>query len=347
MNSTKTPSVAVLLATYNGARYIPAQLCSLRDNRTHFALHWLDDHSTDGTRDAVRASAGDCGIELRECHQPDHLGVPRSYFRLLELVEADIYLFCDQDDIWQPNKLDATVDSLLPQLGNPALSFTDYTIFEDTQPGIFIDQRPPAHKKALSKAISESVIYAFLPGGPSAQTQGFTKPLRDLYVKHRQTALNHAAMHDWWMYDIATACGSVTRLEDAPKVLYRRHANSFCATLFQTSNRQAFISWRRNQLLRQIIARHARGLLLAAPTLPTGDGLNRMLQYARLASAIDTRQSLASALRLSRLGIKSMSSPISMLFSCVLSSASDTLLEKEARAIGLLSSSTSKSPGSA
>lgn len=347
MKSRQTVSVAVLLATHNGARYVWPQLRSLRDNATSFVLHWLDDHSTDMTRDAVRACARDCRLELHEWHQPDHLGLPRTYFRLMELVEADLYLFCDQDDVWQPGKLDATVTHLVPQLANPALSFTDYLTFEDAQPGILTDPHPPADRKALTKAVQDSVIYAFLPGGPSAQTQGFTKPLRNLFLQQKEIALSFAAMHDWWMYDLATACGSVTRLEHAPRVLYRRHQDSFCATLFQTSKKRPLISWHRNQLLRQIISRHAKGLLLAAKSLPPGEKLSRMLRYARLAASVDARQSIPSGIRLSRLGMKSMSSPLSMLLACLLTSADASYpLGRDAASIGVLPRPVSQIPGS-
>src|SRR5690242_594035 len=86
--------VSILLATYNGAAYVGDQIRSLRDNVTEFTLHWIDDHSTDGTREAVRSAARTCGVILKEWHQEQHLGVPHTFFRLLELVDSDIYLFC-------------------------------------------------------------------------------------------------------------------------------------------------------------------------------------------------------------------------------------------------------------
>jgi len=117
--------VAILLATYNGARFVEQQIRSLKDNDIKFTLHWLDDHSVDNTRETVRAAARSGDIELKEWHQPQHLGVPGAFFRLLECVEADVYLFCDQDDIWQPDKIDVTVGELLPDLELPVICFSD------------------------------------------------------------------------------------------------------------------------------------------------------------------------------------------------------------------------------
>ena len=131
MKTQQHAKVAVLLATYNGARFIEPQINSFKENATPFTLHWLDDHSTDNNRDAVRASALRSGIDFREWHQPQHWGYPGAFFQLLECVDADIYLFCDQDDIWQPGKIDATVADLLPDISSPALCFSDPLIFED------------------------------------------------------------------------------------------------------------------------------------------------------------------------------------------------------------------------
>jgi len=83
MTTHQTPTVAVLLPTYNGARYVDAQIRSLTQNTIPFTLHWLDDHSSDETCAAVAASARNAGIELKEWHQPHHLGFPATFLLLM------------------------------------------------------------------------------------------------------------------------------------------------------------------------------------------------------------------------------------------------------------------------
>jgi len=142
-------SVAVLLATYNGARFLEPQIRSLKENAVPFTLHWLDDHSNDDTREALRALTRSVGIELHEWHQPQHLGVPGAFFQLLECVDADFYLFCDQDDIWQPGKIDTTVANLFPDIDSPVICCSDPFVFDDRQPEVLhrlsdlIGARPP------------------------------------------------------------------------------------------------------------------------------------------------------------------------------------------------------------
>jgi len=77
------PKVAVLLATFNGAPFVDEQIRSLAANNTSFTLHWLDDHSTDNTREIVRAASSNSGIELNELHQAQRLGLPGTFYRLL------------------------------------------------------------------------------------------------------------------------------------------------------------------------------------------------------------------------------------------------------------------------
>src|SRR5581483_6262488 len=174
MSKRKDLEVAILLPSYNGERYVEEQLRSLKRNNTKFTLQWLDDHSTDDTRRIVRSVARDTGIELREWHQPQRLGVPTVFFELLECVQADIYLFCDQDDIWQPGKIDATVENLLCDLDSPAMVFTDPLIFKDGEP----DRQYRVLellKVDVQVALQESRMFMTMIG--YGHTQGFTRAL--------------------------------------------------------------------------------------------------------------------------------------------------------------------------
>jgi rhamnosyltransferase len=288
-------TVAILLATYNGAEFIEPQIKSLTDNKTNFTLHWLDDHSIDNTRDAVRDVALRSGVELHEWHQPQHLGVPAAFFQLLECVDADIYLFCDQDDIWQPGKIDATAASLLPDVGTPALCFSDPLMFSTDSPGIFrhvsdiMDLRAPA-------VLEESRLFMSHPAW--GNTIGFTRGLRDLYLKHKDIARKHASMHDWWMYIIAVVSGTAQMLTNSPTALYRRHRDNFSNSVFYQKGIAG--TWRFQQEHRREASLQARGFLLAAETLPRGPKLERAVELAKRIAKLDRRQTPAALFYLSR-----------------------------------------------
>jgi glycosyltransferase involved in cell wall biosynthesis len=292
--------VAVLLATYNGARFIEPQIRSLRENATLFTLHWLDDHSTDNTREALHASVLSSGIDLREWHHLHRQGFPGAFLQLLECVDADIYLFCDQDDIWQPGKIDATVANLLPVLASSTLCFSDPLVFNDDQPESFrhlsdiVDAKGPAF-------LEESKLFTFTPA--MGHTVGFTRSLREIFLRHKDIARAYAVGHDWWMYLIAASSGTPRMLSNVPTTLWRRHGNNWTAAFYRRSQRGVgrFLStWTTQQARRRLLSRQATGFVLASATLTPGPKLERLLTLARLVSTLNRRQSPAELVRLMR-----------------------------------------------
>lgn len=300
------PKVAVLLATYNGSQFIETQIRSLGENATPFTLHWLDDHSTDDTREIVRRAAQSAGVELSEWHQPQHLGVPSSFFQLMECVEADIYLFCDQDDIWQPGKIDATVASLLPDVTSPVLCFAESLLFNNDTSEVVRPLSDLVGKARFGNALKRPATFGmFSPAIAPGHNQGFTRPVREMFLKHKAIARAHAFCHDFWLYDITIATGTVRLLSEVPTVLWRQHASN----VSHGSKDSCVIrqKWRKYQLIRQLVSRHARGFILAAPTLTPSPTLNRLCELARLASTIDQRQ---TAIEIGRLIYRDVTPPI-------------------------------------
>lgn len=294
------PKVAVLLATHNGARFVEPQIASLKDNAAAFTLHWLDDHSTDNTREVARAAAASAGIDLKEWHQPQHERLPGAFFRLMECVDADIYMFCDQDDIWQPGKIDAVVANLRPDVGSPVLCFSDCLMFDNDAPGVFqrvsdvLDINTPA-------ALEESRTFMSPPA--AGHTIGFTRPLREIFLKHKDVARAYAFNHDWWMYVVAQASGTPRMLVDVPTTLYRQHGNNATGVFFKRGIRYLASTWRIQRVLRQHLSRQAEGFVLAAPLLPPGPKRDRLVALAKLVATVDRRLSPAALVRLARRGV--------------------------------------------
>ena len=300
MSVKRTPSVSVLLATYNGSSFVGAQIRSLRDNSTAFILDWLDDHSTDDTREVVRAAAARAGVPLREWHQPQHLGVPATFFTLLESVEADIYMFCDQDDIWQPGKIDSAVENLRPDLEIPALCFSDPLMFYEDRPGVTV-KMSDFHKIKTPEALEPSRALMVCPA--AGQSIGLTKPLRDLYMRHRTIAREHAVEHSSWMYLIAVSSGTYRMLVNAPTTLYRRHSNNVTARYYERRGNmlgRLLATWKLQHALRRNMAKQAIGFVNAAHTLNVSPQLDRLVELGKIVSTMERRQSLLTLFRLAR-----------------------------------------------
>lgn len=293
-------SVAVLLATHNGDPFVAQQVASLAENSTRFTLHWLDDYSTDATRDSVRSAAAKAGIELREWHQPQRQNLPGAFFRLLELVEADFYLFCDQDDIWQPGKIDATVAALRGEPEVPRLCYSEPWLFSTESPTVL---RRYFQAIGTDTAVAREVSRAFVVNPAVGNTVGLNRSLRDIFMRHSGVASAHAAMHDYWMYLIGLGSGRVEMLRDVPTTLYRQHSRNALGVQVGKEGPKRETTREFYRSVRRRVARQARGFIMAAETLPADGNRGRLLACAKLAARLDERTSLRQLLRLARQGI--------------------------------------------
>jgi hypothetical protein len=190
------------------------------------------------------------------------------------------------------------VANLRPDIGTPAICFSDPLAFKHDQPHKPCRMLELLRSKA-DVALQESRIFMSVVG--NGNTEGFTRPLRDIYMRHKDIARAYAFGHDMWMYVIAVASGKARLMTDAPTTLYRWHGTNVTGEYIRWSGRGAgriIVTWRQHQLARRSVSRHAEGFILAAPTLPQSPKLERLLAVARLVSAIHRRQSLAALVRL-------------------------------------------------
>ena len=94
------------MATYNGARYIREQLDSLAaQTLTPYDLVVTDDGSTDATLEIVRDFAREAPFPVRVYCNESRLGFADNFLRATSFCEGELIAFCDQDDIWLPEKL--------------------------------------------------------------------------------------------------------------------------------------------------------------------------------------------------------------------------------------------------
>ena len=105
------PHLTILMATYNGGKFIEAQLNSLRAQSFAGWRLWVrDDGSSDDTVEIVRHYADQ--DERVRLLPPDgmRLGAAMSFSSLMErfAAENEYTMFCDQDDVWQPDKIALT-----------------------------------------------------------------------------------------------------------------------------------------------------------------------------------------------------------------------------------------------
>jgi glycosyltransferase involved in cell wall biosynthesis len=100
--------VSVALCTYNGARFLPAQLDSLAaQTRLPDELVVGDDDSTDATLELLDAFAAGAGSAIRILVRRNaaNVGYVANFDATLRRTEGDVVFLCDQDDVWHPEKI--------------------------------------------------------------------------------------------------------------------------------------------------------------------------------------------------------------------------------------------------
>ena len=95
--------VDVLMATYNGEKYLKEQIDSIL-NQTYQNIHLIisDDCSTDGTRNILKEYEENEKITV--FYQENNQGYVKNFEFLLKQVSSELYMFADQDDFWLPEK---------------------------------------------------------------------------------------------------------------------------------------------------------------------------------------------------------------------------------------------------
>jgi glycosyltransferase involved in cell wall biosynthesis len=208
---TITPTVHILLPTYNGARYLRQQLDSLTaQDYPHLAIHIRDDGSTDATREI---------LEEYECRNPgvdvvlgDHIGLSSGLHLLLKTEGAanDLFALCDQDDVWCRDKVSAAVGVLVRQPSPERTLYASRQQFVDQELEPIMLPKPRKHV-----GFANAVVESSLPGC----TMVFGNAIRQLTLLSRPSDWE---MHDWWLYLISSSMGSLI-YDPTPRMLYRRH----------------------------------------------------------------------------------------------------------------------------
>ncbi len=263
--------VVILLSTYNGARFLPAQLKSFQaQTHKNWVLHWRDDGSTDETIGIMRAFSAEVGAErcVESPTSGPHLGASPSFLTLLrENIGAHTVAFADQDDVWLPRKLAAALTMLEDAADAPALYCSRQYLVDESLRGAKLSAQ---HGKA--------------PGFPACLTQNIANG-NTVVMNAAAAALvassdyPSSTVHDWWSYIVVSACNGRILFDERPQVLYRLHKNNLVGRARPLPAR-ALAALRRGPLVYMtMMHRHADAL--AAQTMRLAPQTRRDLRLVR------------------------------------------------------------------
>jgi len=207
------PLVAILLSTYNGERFLGEQLDSLlAQTHRNTRIVVRDDGSSDGTR-AILDRYGKAHANIEIAHG-ENLGSIASFFWLIDHAPPDAaYLcFCDQDDVWEADKITRGVRAL-DGLDQPAMVFTNVHIVDAALRPLATD----ANRAPRGTAFENSLVQNIATGCTVMFNAAAERALRGRRVRHAELI-----QHDWWVYQLVSATGRVV-YDAYPSVRYRQH----------------------------------------------------------------------------------------------------------------------------
>ena len=216
---------AVLLAAYNGSKYLPALLDSLR-NQTDpdFFVIMQDDGSTDNTPEVLRSAAEQDIRFVFGSEQGQHLGAAGNFISLIRQARADRILLSDQDDLWEPDKIACLKQAMQEQENRfgaetPLLVHSDCSLINEA--GDVIGESLFRHQGWDPAAVTLQQL--LVQNNVTGCTLIMNEPLRRLVADHARA--KELFMHDWFIALTAASFGRIA-VVDRPLTRYRQHTGN-------------------------------------------------------------------------------------------------------------------------
>jgi glycosyltransferase involved in cell wall biosynthesis len=203
-------SIGILIATYNGDLFLTEQLNSIL-NQTN--CDWNIFINDDGSTDDTMAIINDFTLKYpNKIHllniKPKRLGSSANFFSLLNLVQSDYYMFCDQDDFWLPTKIERSLRKMkemeAANCSQPIIIHPSFHRFTRVDPEKF-----------------NSYNYLGVMNCVTGCTMLFNKHVKLLSIKYK----GNKVWHDWWLGVLTAKEGKLAYINEAT-LLYRQHSKN-------------------------------------------------------------------------------------------------------------------------
>lgn len=221
--------IDILLATYNGDKYLTEQIDSiLSQTMMGWKLLIRDDGSSDQTQKIISHYVERYPYKIVHIVDTDkNLGVTHNFERLMEYSTAPYIMFCDQDDIWFPDKIDTSLRKLQTmeqQYGSniPLLVYTDLAVCGEE--GILTAKSFWKYQGG-DPSLPLDYAKALVQNNATGNTFIFNRVLREQALPFSPDTV----IHDWWVALTALYLGEIDYLTDQT-ILYRQHSTNVSGT---------------------------------------------------------------------------------------------------------------------
>lgn len=270
--------ISIVLCTWNGERFLPAQLDSLlAQSRRPDEIVIADDVSSDGTWALLEAFAERArahGIDVDLYRNPVNLGYVLNFSAGLQRATGDLLFLCDQDDVWHPEKLERMEAEFLrrPGLG---LLHTDARLVDadggDLECGLF-----EALEMTPEEIAAEHEGRAFDVQLRRNTVTGATAALRSALLPG-VLPVPEGWIHDEWLAIAFSTRGMVDCLE-WPSIDYRQHGGNQIGIRRRTTAEKLFNPQVDKRGFMDIVARRLEHILRTEPGLGMPEDQRREME---------------------------------------------------------------------
>ena len=247
MMSRAKPNVYVLMAVYNGEPWLPQQIQSvLNQEDVTVRLFISVDVSTDDSF-AYCSRMSEENLEVEVLGYRERFGsATRNFSRLIaevDTLDADFVAFCDQDDIWDSEKLIRSIKALSDK-GCSAVSSDVTAFWEDGRKRLIVKSQP-----------QRKLDYVLEAAGPGS-TYILSQKVWSAYKSWLSERLIHELPpHDWLIYAFCRIYGYSWFILSESTVLYRQHEGNFLGANLGFRGRLARIESIRSGEFRKDVSR--------------------------------------------------------------------------------------------
>jgi glycosyltransferase involved in cell wall biosynthesis len=209
------PLISIAVCTFNGEKYLAEQLDTLiSQTYPNIEIIVVDDCSTDSTIEILKKY--ESGNKIKLFLNEKNLGFGKNFEKAIKLCNGEFISLCDQDDIWDTNKIQKLYDNL----GNHILIYHDSELINSS--GQSLHRKMSDVNNFVNGSNNKAFIFRNCIAG---HTMFFKRKLTEFIFP-----IPEIFFHDWWMVYAATTIDKITFIPDV-LVKYRQHEKSYTDTL--------------------------------------------------------------------------------------------------------------------
>lgn len=241
------PNISVAMATYNGEKYILEQLDSLaKQTVLPCELIVCDDGSTDSTVNIIGKFTASAPFPVRLYINESNLGYSDNFLKAATLCNGDWIAFCDQDDVWLPNKFERVSGAIEGYSGDNLVLIGHTSLLSNGNLELTGQRLPDFKRDKYLKRASHFGFFCIVGFSMICRAELLRKVDSVLRPRVQSPSVrpgcDHWTGHDQWVGMLANAVGDIAYIAE-PLALWRRHEFSLtCPPQPQTRREEAKIA---------------------------------------------------------------------------------------------------------